>query len=139
MKIKIFTDGGSRNNPGHAAYGYVIYDENMHIIAEEGKYIGIQTNNVAEYTGVLEALRKALEISQAQKIDAVDCYMDSNLIVQQMMGKFKIKAVHLIPIITEIKSLITQLPPITFNHVPRAQNAKADSLVNIALDQQLFH
>ncbi len=136
MKIKIFTDGGSRNNPGHAAYGYVITTEDGKLMAEEGQYIGVQTNNVAEYTGLLEALKKANQFDEGHGIEAIACYLDSNLIVQQMNGKFKIKAQNLMPIIREIKRLLDILPPTTFTHVPRAQNKQADALVNQALDQR---
>lgn len=134
MKLIIYTDGGSRGNPGKAAYGYVIYDENKKILAQEGRYIGVTTNNVAEYTGLLEALKKANELALSLQIEAVDCFLDSNLIVQQMNGKFKIKAQHLLPIIQEIRHLETDLPKITYEHVYREKNTTADALVNKALD-----
>lgn len=135
MKLQIYTDGGSRNNPGQAAYGYVIDDEQGKELAAEGKYIGIETNNVAEYTGLLEALKKAKTLTEEHHIKAIDCFLDSNLIVQQMNGKFKIKARHLLPIIEQIRSALQQLPPVTFTHVYRANNKRADALVNQALDQ----
>lgn len=136
MRLTIYTDGGSRGNPGKAAFGYVIYDENKKILAQEGRYIGITTNNVAEYTALLEALKKAKELLRSMDVDQINCFADSNLIVQQLSGKFRIKAIHLQPIITQIRQLETELPKITYQHVPRTQNTKADSLVNQALDRQ---
>lgn len=134
MKLIIYTDGGSRGNPGKAAYGYVITDDTGKLLAEEGKYIGITTNNVAEYSGLLEALKKAKEISDSQPVDIIDCFLDSNLVVQQMNGKFRIKAHHLFPIIAEIRSLERQLPKLSYAHVYREKNKLADALVNKALD-----
>lgn len=136
MKLIIYTDGGSRGNPGKAAYGYVIYDEEKRVIAKEGRYIGIQTNNVAEYTALLEALKKAKELSKTHDISSIACFADSNLVVQQLLGKFRIKAMHLQPIITQIRQLEVELPKITYQHVPRAQNTQADAMVNQALDRQ---
>lgn len=136
MKLVIRTDGGSRNNPGKAAIGFVLEGDGE-VIYEEGRYIGIQTNNVAEYTAVLEALKKAKELHQTHHFATIDCLMDSNLIVQQMNGKFKIKAQHLLPIVQQIRALVLALPPVTFAHVPRAKNFHADSLVNQALDALL--
>lgn len=137
MKLTIYTDGGSRNNPGHAAIGFVLSSDENVILYKEGRYIGIETNNVAEYTAVLEALKKAKELDGKHHFDMITCYLDSNLIVQQMNGKFKIKALHLLPIIEHIRALLRDLPYTTFNHVLRAKNKAADSLVNEALDIHL--
>lgn len=136
MHLHIHTDGGSRGNPGKSAIGFVIQDEHEKILYEEGRYIGITTNNVAEYTALLESMKKAHELTKEHNVEKISYLLDSNLIVQQMNGKFKIKAQHLMPIVAEIKKLQISLPPITYRHVRREFNKKADALVNQALDAQ---
>jgi pterin-4a-carbinolamine dehydratase/ribonuclease HI len=132
-EVKLYTDGGSRGNPGHAASGYVILNMDDKVLLEEGVYLGITTNNQAEY----KALKFGLEEAIAMGVKRIDVYMDSLLIVNQMLGKFKIKNADLIPIYDAIKSLSNSFEHISFTHVPRALNTLADTMVNKALDEEL--
>lgn len=131
MKLIIYTDGASRGNPGPASYGFVI-KENNKILHQEGEYIGVATNNVAEYTAVLQALKYAQSL---KNIEEVAVFADSKLVAQQLSGNFKIKAKHLKPIIEKIKILSLEMGGATFTHVPREQNVQADRLANLALDR----
>lgn len=135
-ELSIFTDGASRGNPGISSYGYVITSKEDLLIFEEGKYIGIATNNIAEYTAVLEALKKVLELSKDHGLE-VKLYADSKLVVEQLSGRFKIKSPHLKEFITKIKQLEKNFGKISYHHIPRAQNYKADKLANMALDTLL--
>ncbi|MBI2017937.1 ribonuclease HI family protein [Candidatus Daviesbacteria bacterium] len=135
MKIKIFTDGASRGNPGPASYGFVIMDGGNKLLYKEGKAIGKATNNVAEYAGVLAALKYAKKaLSIKYQVSSIELYADSRLVVQQLSGKFKIKAQHLKPVIQESQLLAMDLGGVTYTHIPRSQNYLADSMANQALD-----
>lgn len=135
MKLIIYTDGASRGNPGQASYGFTISDEKRHLIYEEGKYIGVTTNNVAEYTAVLEAFKytkEKLTIDNSQLI--INVFADSRLIVEQLSGRFKIKNPNLKILFDQIKILEMEIGGIFYTHIPREKNFKADSLANEALD-----
>lgn len=127
--IKIFSDGACRGNPGPAGCGYVIYADGQEI-ATGVKFIGTATNNIAEYTALLEAAKDPI----LQQFDTFDFYLDSELVVKQMNGIYKLKNQGLIPIKLEIdKALVGK--KVTFNHVPRAENKVADMLANRAIDE----
>lgn len=135
--FKIFTDGGSRGNPGEAAYGFVISDTNNKVLIEEGKRIGINTNNVAEYSGIMEALRW---LEQNSKIEAptIEVFMDSKLAIEQLSGNWKIKNENLRSLYYTIKTLERVLNAnVTYSHVRREYNKEADRMVNLALDNQI--
>jgi ribonuclease HI len=132
-KAKMFADGGSRGNPGPSASGYVILDMEDNILVDVGVYLGITTNNQAEYTALKLALQNALEMG----IKDMEVYMDSLLVVNQMKGIFKIRNQDLMPIHEAIKVLAKQFEHITYSHVPREFNKLADAAVNRALDEQL--
>ena len=132
MKLIIYTDGASRCNPGKASYGYTISDGEGRLVHEEGKSIGIATNNVAEYKGVLAALSWILENIKYKT--QTELYADSKLVVEQLSGRYKIKSPHLKLLIEKIQTLALDLGGITYTHVPRSQNTKADNLANQALD-----
>jgi ribonuclease HI len=132
-KIKIYTDGGSRGNPGPSASGFVLLDMDDNIVVQQGIYLGITTNNQAEY----QALKLALEEAKKLQARQIDVYMDSLLVVNQMLGKFKIKNRDLWPIYDSIKKLTTSFNSVTFTHVPRELNKLADRMVNKALDEHL--
>lgn len=134
MKLIIFTDGASRGNPGHAAYGFTISDEKGKLIYEEGRYIGINTNNFAEYSGVLEALRHVKE--NLESLSEVNFYMDSKLAAQQLSGKWKIKSQSLKELIGQIRDIEKSLGEVTYQHIPRSRNSIADGLANLALDSR---
>ncbi|HBQ51009.1 hypothetical protein A3B42_00800 [Candidatus Daviesbacteria bacterium RIFCSPLOWO2_01_FULL_38_10] len=132
MKLIIYTDGASRGNPGRASYGFTISDGENNLIYKEGKSIGITTNNVAEYTGVLEALKKAKKFSKSQS--EIELFADSRLVVEQLSGNFKVKAPHLKPIFDQIKILEMEIGRVFYTHIPREKNSKADALANEVLD-----
>ncbi len=134
--FNIFCDGGARGNPGPAAIGVVIKNLQNENIAAFGKYIGETTNNVAEYTAVLEALNylNLHKISTAK----ICFYLDSALVVNQLSGNFKIKQKHLKTIVQEIRVQIFSLnAKIFYFQIPREKNWQADRLVNQTLDYQL--
>jgi ribonuclease HI/ADP-ribose pyrophosphatase YjhB (NUDIX family) len=127
----IYSDGGSRGNPGPSASGFVILDEHSRVIVEGGAFLGITTNNVAEYQAVYLGLEKAQEMG----IRRVDFRMDSQLVANQMNGIYKIKHQDLIPINNRIRELANQFEKVTFSHVMREYNKLADGVVNKILDQ----
>ena len=129
-EAKLFADGGSRGNPGPSASGYVILDMNDTVIKKSGEYLGITTNNQAEYQALKLGLEEALKLN----IRELDVYMDSLLVVNQMKGIFKVKNRDLWPIHEAIKELAKGLKKITYTHVPRALNKLADAEVNETLD-----
>lgn len=135
MKLIIYTDGASRGNPGHASFGFTISDGSGKLLFEEGKYIGITTNNVAEYTAVLEAL-KHIKKEYGDKQLEIELYADSKLVVEQLSGRYKVKSPHLKPIIDQIKILSLELGGAVHGHVPRTKNIEADRLANLALDSR---
>ncbi len=133
--LKIFTDGGSRGNPGHAAIGVYILDEKNALIESFGRTIGITTNNVAEYTALISALEWLVEFSKHQTLTQTIFHLDSQLVVEQVNGRWKVKHEHIKPLVQQVKHLSKSLPyPVSFVYIPRAQNAEADRLVNEALD-----
>ncbi len=132
-KIKLYADGGSRGNPGPSASGYVLLDEADKILEDKGVYLGITTNNQAEYT----ALKLGLEEAKKRQISNIDVYMDSLLVINQMRGSFKVRNRDLWPIHAAIKDLVKDFKHITFTHVPRELNKLADAAVNRALDEEL--
>lgn len=130
-KVIIYTDGGSRGNPGPSASGYVIMDEAKNVLVDKGVYLGITTNNQAEY----QALKFALEEALKMRAREVSVYMDSMLVVNQMKGIFKVKNRDLWPIHDAIKQLAAKFQKIQFTQVPRELNKLADAAVNRVLDE----
>ncbi len=134
MNLIINTDGGARGNPGPAGIGVVFRDDRNEVIAEHKQYIGQATNNVAEYRALILAL------SEAVKIGALDLTvkMDSELIVRQMNGQYKIKEPTLRELASEVLKLKNNFKSVLFSHVPRERNKEADKLVNLAIDEARF-
>lgn len=124
-------DGGSRGNPGPAAYGVVLRDAKGEIVARLKKYIGQNTNNVAEYFGLIAAL----DYVQTHGIRALRVESDSELMVKQMRGQYKVKSEDLKPLYERAKKMSQTLEAFRIDHVYREQNREADSLVNQALDE----
>ena len=133
-KLIIYSDGGARGNPGPAAVGFVIYDFGHHEIKRLGKYIGTTTNNQAEYRALLTALQGAVAIGAKNIV----CNLDSELVVKQLQGLYKIKEKGLQALAAEVLSLTAKFSQVEFKHVRREQNKLADELVNEALDEAGF-
>lgn len=133
MQISVFTDGGSRGNPGISGFGVVVLDDHRRIIHRISKFIGIKTNNEAEYFGLIEALTWVRD-HQSEIIKA-DFFSDSQLMVRQINGKYKVKAANIKPLYLSSLSLISSLKiPCSFNEIIRENNSLADELANQAMD-----
>ena len=128
--LTAYTDGGARGNPGPAGYGVQIVDDTGAVVAELYEPLGEATNNVAEYRGLLAALGWALD----QRVAPLRVRMDSELIVKQMTGAYKVKHPGLQPLHAEARRLVTQIGRVVFEHVRREQNREADRLSNLAMD-----
>jgi len=131
-RLKVYTDGGSRGNPGPSASGYVINDNEDQVVEEGGEYLGITTNNQAEY----QAVKLALEQCRKYCLDHVDFYIDSLLVVNQMNGVWKVKNKDLWPVHQAIKDLQKEFKKVTYTHVRREFNKLADAKVNEVLDNR---
>lgn len=129
-EVKLYGDGGSRGNPGPSAGGFVVLDMNDNVLRESSKYLGITTNNQAEY----HSLKGGLELCAKEGVHVVHVHMDSLLVVNQMKGIFKVKNRDLWPIYEAVKKLLPRFKEVTFTHVPRELNRLADAEVNKALD-----
>jgi ribonuclease HI len=135
----IHTDGGARGNPGPAASAFVVFDESKKETFKSGKYLGLTTNNVAEYSGVLQALQWLKNLPSDSRPAAVNFFLDSLLVVNQLNGIFKVKDSKLRLLILDIRSLETETGvTVSYHAVPREKNKEADLLVNQTLDRQLL-
>jgi ribonuclease HI len=132
VKARLSTDGGARGNPGPAAFGYVLESDDGTILDARSEAIGVATNNVAEYRALIEGLRRALEIG----IDDLTVVSDSELIVKQMRGEYRVKNEALRALSLEAASLAGQLGRVVYTAVGREHNELADRLVNEALDRE---
>ncbi|MDD3190201.1 MAG: ribonuclease HI family protein [Candidatus Pacebacteria bacterium] len=137
MKLITFTDGGSRNNPGPAACGIVIQDENEKNIFTGSKFLGIATNNQAEYGALVMALEKAKELVGG-KSGELKCYLDSELVVKQLNREYKVKDEKMKGLFAEVTKLCLDFDKVEFIHIRREKNKLADKLVNEELDRQGF-
>jgi ribonuclease HI len=130
--IKANIDGGARGNPGPSAYGVVVRDSKGEIIAELSDYLGIQTNNFAEYSGLLAVL----EFAVRQNHVSLKVLSDSELLVRQMQGRYKVKSPGLIDLYDRARALVRKLEQFSIEHVLREYNREADKLVNKVLDNR---
>jgi len=130
VKAKLSTDGGSRGNPGPAAFGYVLEAEDGTVLAAHGEQIGVATNNVAEYRGLVAGLEKALELA----VPEVEVVSDSELLVKQMTGEYKVKNAALRDLSLQAARLAREIGKVSYTAVRREHNELADRLVNEALD-----
>jgi ribonuclease HI len=130
VTVRLYTDGGARGNPGPAAYAYVIEDEEGDVLAQHGERIGIATNNVAEYRGLIAGLAKAAELG----VGALEVISDSELMVKQMRGEYRVKNQALRELQQAAARSARGVGAVSYTHVRRAHNALADRLVNEALD-----
>lgn len=132
-ELVVEADGGSRGNPGVAAGGSVVLDPvTGEVLAELGVYVGITTNNVAEYTGMMAGVRRALEIAPDAELYV---RLDSKLVVEQMSGRWKIKNAALAELAAQARELLTGTP-VRFEWIPRAENSRADRLANESMDKR---
>ncbi|MFA6391932.1 MAG: ribonuclease HI family protein [Patescibacteria group bacterium] len=129
----IFTDGGARGNPGPAASGVVIFDEHKKILGEYSEYLGETTNNQAEYRAIILALKKAIELNGTR----IKIYSDSELIVNQLNRKYKVKDAGLATLFVQVWNLVQKFDSVEYHHIPREKNKLADAQVNLCLDKRL--
>jgi ribonuclease HI len=130
VKARLSTDGGARGNPGPAAYGYVLEAEDGPVLAAHGEKIGVATNNVAEYRALIAGLEKAVELGVAE----LEVVSDSELLVKQMRGEYRVKNEALRELSVQAARLARQIGKVTYTAVRREHNELADRLVNEALD-----
>ncbi|MCC6278138.1 MAG: ribonuclease HI family protein [Oligoflexia bacterium] len=130
-EVEIYTDGASRGNPGPASIGVVIKDLEGRVVAELSERLGSQTNNFAEYTAVIHAL----EICQKNGVERFTLKTDSQLLVRQMTGEYKVRAEVIIPLHKRVRELMAHFSGVKFLHIPREENERADELANQALDR----
>ena len=128
----MYADGGSRGNPGPSASGYVLLTMDDVLVYQGGNYLGITTNNQAEYNG----LKMGLDEAAAHGAQYVHVYMDSLLVINQMKGIYKVKNRELAPVHQAIQASLGRFKKVTFNHVPRELNKLADAMVNETLDAE---
>jgi ribonuclease HI len=133
VRTRLFTDGAARGNPGPAGAGAVIVNPDGHIVAKVGKFLGEETNNVAEYMGLIIGLKRA----KAMGIKELDVFADSELLVKQLSGDYAVKAEHLKPLHEEARRLLEGFSAIEVRHIPREENAQADAMSNRAIDERL--
>ena len=131
MKARLFTDGGSRGNPGPAAYGFVLEAEDGTVLEARGEPIGVATNNVAEYSALVAGLERAVEAG----VHELEVVSDSELLVKQMRGEYRVKNRALQDLFLEASRLARKLGRVTYTAVRREHNELADRLVNDALDR----
>ena len=133
MKLKIYTDGGARGNPGPAAVGILICNDQGDILLEHCEIIGEATNNVAEYRALIEGMKRAKEL----EAEELDCYLDSELVVKQLRGEYKLKNYNMQKLFDEVRKTEKGFQHVSYTHLRREEEhmRRADQLVNFALDQ----
>ncbi len=133
MKLRTYTDGGARGNPGPAAIGVLICTTDGEIVEEHCETIGEATNNVAEYKALISGMKKAKEL----KAKELDCFMDSLLVVKQLKGEYRIKHINMQKLYDEVQKIRREFKHVSYHHVPREEEniQRADQLVNFALDE----
>jgi len=131
LALRAWVDGGARGNPGPAGFGARIEDLAGNLVREESGFLGVATNNVAEYRGLIAALQAAVELGAS----SLEVLADSELMVRQMNGQYRVKNAGLKPLHGEAQKLAARIRRFTIRHVPREENREADRLVNIAIDR----
>ncbi len=132
-RTRLYTDGAARGNPGPAGAGAVIVSPEGHIVAKVGKFLGDNTNNYAEYMGLILGLKRA----RAMGIKELEILADSELLVKQLNGEYQVKAANLKPLHDEARALLGAFPSVEVRHIPREQNSAADEMSNRAIDERL--
>ena len=128
-----YTDGGARGNPGPAGIGVVLKTKNGETVGEWSKFLGITTNNQAEYRALLLALEEARSLG----VEELECRLDSELVVKQLRGEYKVKHPDLKPLFAQVLSLISSFKHVSFNYIPRTLNKEADHLATQAMNQEM--
>jgi len=131
--LRVYSDGAARGNPGPAGAGAVLKDAQGQVVERLGKYLGNNTNNFAEYMGLLLGLKRARELGARE----VEVFADSELMIRQLGGQYQVKSPTLRPLFEEARALLREFSRYKLNHVPRAQNADADEMSNRAIDERL--
>lgn len=136
MKYRLYSDGGSRGNPGDSAYAFIICDGEGREIGSGSNYLGTMTNNEAEYQGLLAGLRELLKRGATE----VEVFMDSELVIKQLKGQYRVKAPNLVPLYQEALCILEGMASAKVTHVRRENDTitKADAMVNWVLDQQVL-
>jgi ribonuclease H / adenosylcobalamin/alpha-ribazole phosphatase len=133
VRVVVEADGGSRGNPGPAGYGAVVLDPDTgEVLAERADGLGVATNNVAEYRGLIAGLEAAAELGAT----VVEVRMDSKLVVEQMSGRWQVKHPAMRPLAAQASTLLRGFDSVAFTWIPRARNSRADALANRAMDTQ---
>lgn len=134
MKLIIYSDGGARGNPGPAAIGFVIRNSQNQVVYKEGKTIGRKTNNEAEYAAIMAGLEKALSMGGTE----LECFLDSELVVKQLKGEYKVRDAGLAKNYLKVWNLQNKFKSVKYKHIYREKNVLADQLVNEALDRNSY-
>lgn len=132
-RVRVYSDGAARGNPGPAGAGAVVTDAAGQVLARLGRFLGTQTNNTAEYQGLLLGLRHAKSLG----VREVDVYADSELLIRQLGGQYQVKSATLKPLFDEARKLLTAFARVRLHHIPRAKNAEADAMSNRAIDERM--
>ncbi|MCY1042509.1 ribonuclease HI family protein [Corallococcus sp. bb12-1] len=132
-RVRVYSDGAARGNPGPAGAGAVLMDTQGVVIARLGRFLGRQTNNYAEYMGLLLGLQHARTMGARE----VEVYADSELLIRQLDGRYQVKSATLKPLFQEVQKLLKTFSKVKLAHVPRAQNAEADEMSNRAIDERM--
>ncbi|WP_082282906.1 ribonuclease HI family protein [Myxococcus hansupus] len=132
-RLRVYSDGAARGNPGPAGAGAVLMDPTGNVVARLGRFLGTQTNNSAEYMGLLLGLKHAQSLGARE----VDVYADSELLIRQLGGRYQVKSATLKPLYEEARKLLKGFTKVKLHHVPRAQNAEADEMSNRAIDERM--
>jgi len=132
-RLRVFCDGAARGNPGPAGAGAVLYTPDGRLVERLGRYLGRQTNNHAEYQGLILGLERALELGARE----VEVYADSELMVRQLLGEYRVRAEGLLPLWRRARELLARFDRARIAHVPRERNAEADEMSNRAIDERM--
>ena len=133
-RLTIFTDGVARGNPGDGGFGVIIKGRDGNLLEEIGGYLGVTTNNFAEYSGLVAALRASLKYQAAH----IEIYSDSQLVVRQLNGLYRVKSESLLPLHKEARRLMSLMENVAVYYIPREKNKEADALANKAVDQKIL-
>jgi ribonuclease HI len=132
-RIRVYSDGAARGNPGLAGAGAVLVEPNGRVVERLGKFLGVQTNNYAEYMGLLLGLKRAKDLG----VQEVEVFADSELMIRQLNGTYQVKSPSLRPLYEEVLELLNQFGRFKLVHVPREMNAMADEMSNRAIDERM--